>query len=172
MKRTSNTTCRYLLMALLSTGIVTGCGTFSSNNKLSSRYPPYSPIQKTDADTQAVLNRLYAHYQQWRGAPYRLGGENHSGVDCSALVRMVYQSAFGVTLPRTTELQAQRGVEIGRQQLKAGDLVFFRTGRRTRHVGIYLEDKKFLHASTRIGVTISHMDNVYWRSRYWKSIRI
>ncbi len=159
-------------MALLSTGIVTGCGTFTSNNKLSLRHPQYSPIRKTNADTQAVLNRLYAHYQQWRGVPYRLGGENRSGIDCSALVRTVYQSAFGVNLPRATDSQAQFGNKINRHQLKAGDLVFFKTGRRTRHVGIYLEDKKFLHASTSIGVTISHMDNLYWRSRYWKSVRI
>ena len=174
MIRIHEIACRHFLMALLSMGIVTGCGTFTSNprDKTFSRDSHYSPIQKTDADIKAVLDRLYVYYHQWRGVPYRLGGESRSGIDCSALVRTVYQSAFGVNLPRVTDLQAQLGNEISRNELKAGDLVFFRTGRRTRHVGIYLEDKKFLHASTSIGVTISHMDNTYWRTRYWKSIRI
>ncbi|MDT8364214.1 MAG: NlpC/P60 family protein [Nitrosomonas sp.] len=170
-------TFKHFLIGLLSIGILTGCGTFSSNssnssNKAFSRFPQSSPDIKSDADISVILDRLYAHYQQWKGVPYRLGGDHRSGIDCSALVKVVYQSTFGVTLPRTTGLQAQLGVEISRNELKAGDLVFFRTGKRTRHVGIYLEDKKFLHASTSVGVTISHMENTYWRNRYWKSVRI
>ncbi|SCZ85950.1 C40 family peptidase [Nitrosomonas mobilis] len=169
MKQTNNIVFRYFLVVLLSISTVTGCGTFTS--KLSQR-PPSLLNRETDADTKAILDRLYTHYQQWQGTPYRLGGESRSGIDCSALVRTVYQSAFGVDLPRLTGVQAQLGNEIGRHELKAGDLVFFKTGKRTQHVGIYLEDRKFLHASTSVGVTISRMDNTYWRNKYWKSVRI
>ncbi|MCC7134863.1 MAG: C40 family peptidase [Nitrosomonas sp.] len=172
MRQASNIAFRYFFIALLSIGIVTGCGTFTSNTGVLSYPSQFSLNKDTDADIKAILDRLYAHYQQWRGVPYRLGGESRSGIDCSALVRTVYQSAFGLNLPRATGIQAQLGNEIGRHELKAGDLVFFKTGKRTRHVGIYLEDKKFLHASTSAGVTISHMENIYWRSRYWKSVRI
>lgn len=172
MKPASNVVFKYLLVMLSSINIITGCGTFTSNN--TGRFSHHSPsfIHKETADTKVVLDRLYAHYRQWQGVPYRLGGESRSGIDCSALVRTVYRSAFGVNLPRTTDALAQSGSEIGRHELKAGDLVFFKTGKRTRHVGIYLENKKFLHASTSMGVTISHLDNSYWRNRYWKSVRI
>lgn len=172
MKLTNNIVFRYFLVAWLSIGIITGCGTFTSNPGTSSRHSSSSLNKKTEADTKAILDRLYLHYQQWQGVPYRLGGESRSGIDCSALVRTIYQSAFDVSLPRSTDVQAKLGNEIGKHELKAGDLVFFKTGKRTRHVGIYLENRKFLHASTRAGVTISHMENTYWRSRYWKSVRI
>jgi cell wall-associated NlpC family hydrolase len=60
-------------------------------------------------------------------------------------------------------------VQIAKAELQAGDLVFFRNG---QHVGIYLEEDKFLHASTRLGVTISSMNNIYWSRKYWRSIRV
>ncbi len=64
------------------------------------------------------------------------------------------------------------GTEITRQQLQAGDLVFFNTSRKVRHVGIYIEGGKFLHASTSKGVMISNIENIYWEEVYWKAVRI
>ena len=72
-------------------------------------------------------------------------------------------------LPRTTEQQSRMGQRINRQQLRPGDLVFFRNG---RHVGIYLEENKFLHASTTRGVMISNMDNSYWSRHFWKAVSV
>ena len=94
------------------------------------------------------------------------------GIDCSALVYLIYRDEMGIQLPRTTQYQAVAGKAIKRGQLRPGDLVFFRTGRRGRHVGIYLEDGKFLHASVSKGVTISHMADNYWKSRYWRARRL
>jgi len=64
------------------------------------------------------------------------------------------------------------GKSISRKELKAGDLVFFKTGWLTKHVGIYIAGDKFLHASTSKGVTISYLTNAYWQSKYWKARRI
>jgi cell wall-associated NlpC family hydrolase len=125
-----------------------------------------SPAQVTE---QQTLQQLYAQHQQWDGTPYRLGGQSRSGIDCSAFVQTTFYDRFGIALPRTTGQQIHVGEQIAKAELQAGDLVFFRNG---QHVGIYLEEDKFLHASTRLGVTISSMNNVYWSRKYWRSIRV
>ena len=74
-------------------------------------------------------------------------------------------------MPRTTTLQSEVGKEIDKNELRSGDLVFFKTGE-INHVGIYLEDGMFIHASTKIGVTISELDNSYFSKSYWKAQRV
>ncbi|MCE2570223.1 NlpC/P60 family protein [Motilimonas eburnea] len=118
------------------------------------------------------IDLLLDHYEQWQGVPYRLGGTSTNGVDCSAYVQRVYQDSFDAILPRTTTQQAKLGRQIKRSELTTGDLVFFRVSRRTQHVGVYLKDGQFLHASTSKGVIISRLDNPYWKKRYWMSRRI
>lgn len=120
-------------------------------------------------DKSQTLARLYQQHNIWHGTPYRLGGNSRAGIDCSAFVQLTFDNLFNIQLPRTTSQQVRSGKQIGRSDLQAGDLVFFRAG---RHVGIYLEDGRFLHASTRLGVTISRLDNVYWSRYYWRSIRV
>ena len=83
-----------------------------------------------------------------------------------------FRAVFGHALPRTTLAQASLGRGVGRQQLQDGDLVFFKTGRRQRHVGVYVGNGQFAHASRAQGVTISSLDNVYWKRRYWQSRRL
>ena len=103
------------------------------------------------------------------GIDYRMGGTNPDvGLDCSGLVQVVFKEAIGMLLPRTAREQSQVGAVIGRQELKAGDLVFFNTMRRAfSHVGIYLGDNRFLHAP-RSGaeVRIEDMRQSYWINRY------
>ncbi|KLV08114.1 hypothetical protein ABT57_14945 [Photobacterium ganghwense] len=113
-----------------------------------------------------------AVYREWRGTPYRLGGSTRRGIDCSAFVQVGFANVMKVNLPRTTEEQVRRGKWVDISDLKKGDLVFFKTGRRLRHVGIYLGESRFLHASTSQGVTISNLNNPYWRSVYWQARRI
>ena len=93
-------------------------------------------------------------------------------MDCSAFVQITFRSKLGVDLPRTTEELAREGERVDRSELQAGDLVFFKTGFRQRHVGIYMGGKRFLHASTSRGVMTSSLNNVYWKERYWKARRI
>ncbi len=169
---------KHIIILLISTGLGAGCSSIPqhTNDKEASRHrdqPGLITSGKTVADDpHFVRDRLYNRYREWQGVRYRLGGSSRSGIDCSALVRIIYQTEFGLTLPRTTLSQAEFGSEIDQNELMPGDLVFFKTGWRSWHVGIYLEDRKFFHASSSKGVTLSRLDNVYWKDRYWKSIRI
>ncbi|MDP5292716.1 NlpC/P60 family protein [Oceanimonas sp. CHS3-5] len=122
--------------------------------------------------TLASVSDLQQVYQRWRGVPYRFGGESEQGIDCSAFTQTLYQEAFGMSLPRSTREQVLLGREVERNELRPGDLVFFRTGRSTRHNGVYIGNGRFAHASSSVGVTISRLDNVYWRSRYWQARRV
>jgi len=79
---------------------------------------------------------------------------------------------FGLYLPRSTAEQARFGRRIERDELLPGDLVFFRIGRRTRHVGIYLGQGEFAHASQSQGVVVSRLDDPYWARRYWMARRV
>ncbi|KAF0807334.1 NLP/P60 protein [Alcanivorax xiamenensis] len=115
---------------------------------------------------------LSAQLREWEGTPYRLGGMTRKGVDCSGFVFLTFHDRLGVRLPRTTDQQARVGEKVAKDQLQTGDLVFFRTGRGVRHVGIYMNHGRFMHASTSRGVMISSLDNVYWRSHYWTARRI
>ncbi len=130
------------------------------------------PARGTEDEVPPVLPLLQAQAERWRGVPYRLGGSSEAGVDCSAFVQITFQSRLGVDLPRTTEELARQGERVDRDELRAGDLVFFKTGFRQRHVGIYMGGKRFLHASTSRGVMTSSLNNVYWDERYWKARRI
>lgn len=103
---------------------------------------------------------------------YRDGGLDREGVDCSGFVQMTFRQQLGIRLPRTTSQLAALGVDVSRDELSMGDLVFFRTGDDKQHVGIYLENGLFLHASTSKGVTISRLVNSYWRSRFWRASRV
>ena len=115
---------------------------------------------------------LMAQADTWAGTPHRWGGTTESGIDCSALVQRVYGESFNVVLPRTTREQVRVGKKIPGSQLEVGDLIFYRINLRTRHVGIYVGDNAFLHASKSEGVTISSLADPYWRSKYWMARRI
>ncbi len=148
-----------------------GCSPLPTSATASHHTPPASPAE-TRSVQEAVKSRLYAFHRRWRGVPYRLGGLSRRGVDCSGFVYLAFKSEFGIDLPRTTRAQARAGMPVHLDRLRAGDLVFFKTRPFTRHVGIFIEDGRFLHASTSQGVTISRLDHRYWRSRFWKAVRI
>jgi cell wall-associated NlpC family hydrolase len=101
-----------------------------------------------------------------------LGGTGQKGIDCSGFVRAVYRNAFNIELPRTTKAQVKEGVPVNRDQLQAGDLVFFKPPSYPRHVGIFLTGTAFVHASKRKGVIISQIDPYYWGKYYWTARRI
>ena len=106
--------------------------------------------------------------------PVKFGTKYNStaGIDCSAFVQQTLNTHFNITAPRSTTQQVNMGVDVGRDAMQVGDLVFFRTGYATKHVGFYLGDGKFLHASTKVGVTISRLDDLYWRKTFWKVRRV
>jgi cell wall-associated NlpC family hydrolase len=124
------------------------------------------------ADSRKILDLLYQQVEAWEGTPYRLGGLSKEGIDCSGFVYMTYLTRFNIALPRSTHQQSQVGDYVLKKGLRAGDLVFFRIGYSTRHVGIYLENGLFAHASKSKGVMLSRLQDDYWSKRYWKTIRI
>ncbi|HET8711321.1 MAG TPA: NlpC/P60 family protein [Spongiibacteraceae bacterium] len=159
---------RTLLIALVAfVALASGC---SSNRPLSSTPP--EPQQLDLSNPNWVKEILYAQYDEWRSVKYKSGGLSKSGVDCSGFVYLTYDSRFDIQLPRSTTEQVTVGTEIPQNQLAPGDLVFFKTGAKQRHVGIYIEGRKFVHASTERGVMISSLDDEYWSRRYWKSVHI
>jgi LysM repeat protein len=106
------------------------------------------------------------------GAPYRLGGSSVTGIDCSAFVKKIYQF-FNITLPRTAFEQSHVGLRIARGELIEGDLLFFNTRRKLGHVGIYIGNNEFVHASSRKrGVRIDSLNTPYFDRRFVKAIRL
>ncbi|HTX18483.1 MAG TPA: NlpC/P60 family protein [Bacteroidota bacterium] len=107
------------------------------------------------------------------GTPYVYGGDSKSGIDCSAFTEAVYAQSTSVTLPRTTAEQVRLGQPVSREDLKFGDLMFFNTtGTNPSHVGIYIGDDLFAHASEAFGVTISSIESSYYKKRYTEARRI
>lgn len=139
------------------------------NNKKTVKTTTKNSSMNQDELLFYLLRKEFAY---WQGTPYRLGGDNKRGIDCSAFVLHVYRDSVNISLPRTTETQVKKGYLVYRDQLQVGDLVFFKTGWKTRHVGIYMGDDTFMHASTSKGVIISSLNNVYWKKKYWQARRL
>lgn len=111
---------------------------------------------------------LYNFIEDWYGVKYRYGGTDKSGIDCSAFVQKLYEDVFCTELVRTARQQFHSCRMVwDTDNLTEGDLVFFRTrGRRISHVGIYLANNFFVHASSSSGVMISNLSDTYWSKRY------
>lgn len=122
--------------------------------------------------TAGVKAALYAQHDVWAGTPYQLGGLDRNGIDCSGFVYTTFRRKFNHKLPRTVSSQARLGQTVTLDRIQPGDLLFFRTGRARRHVGIYVEDGKFLHVSASEGVVLSSLDEPYWASNFWKAQRL
>ncbi len=112
---------------------------------------------------------------RYLNTPYKYGGNSLDGIDCSAFTQCVFKNSWLLDLNRTARDQFQQGHIINdRSELKFGDLVFFNTRRRVKpgHVGIYIGENFFAHASTKLGVTISSLEHTYYDKRYMGARRI
>ena len=114
-------------------------------------------------------HKLYLEAADWIGAPYRGGGDSKRGTDCSGMVYQIYRKVYRIQVPRNTEELKNKSNKVAKRNLKEGDLVFF-TSRVSRkkvaHVGIYLKDDKFVHASTGQGVIVSSLKEDYY-TKHW-----
>jgi len=104
------------------------------------------------------------------GTRYKWGGDSpQKGFDCSGLMTYVHKNALGMKIPRTTANQRDSSRTIPYQQLQPGDMLFFKTGAKSNHVGVYIGNRKFVHApSSGKRVTVASMDNAYWHKRFVK----
>jgi cell wall-associated NlpC family hydrolase len=118
-------------------------------------------------------DRLLMDVVSYIGTPYIYGGNTREGIDCSGFTARVYESGASRQLPRSARAQFGVGTPVTKDGLEFGDLVFFNTtGRRPSHVGIYIENDLFAHASVTKGVTLSSLESTYYRKRYVGARRI
>lgn len=140
--------------------------------KVPKNYQIKYPVPLTDETM--VMASLAKQQQEWAGTKYVLGGTTKKGVDCSGFTQVMYRDLFAKSIPRMTVDQEKAGKKVAKRDLRAGDLVFFNTGRgpNGKHVGIYMKDGLFLHASSRGGVIYSHLDRPYWAKAFSQARRL
>lgn len=130
-------------------------GTVSMNSGVSK---DWVPIDK---------GKILQSVDKFKGIPYKWGGESQKGMDCSGLVKSVFWDLERIELPHKASEQAQYGVKVSLNHLKCGDLVFFKMqSLLIDHVGIYLGDGSFVHASNLSGVTVTSIEDSYYQDRF------
>jgi hypothetical protein len=142
-----------------------------NGDDLFNRYSFLTPSVDTDKSTY-FKNEM----DKYLGTPYIRGGASEKGFDCSGFVRQIYKEFFGIDLPHKSSSQSSLPFmqKVDKDELLTGDLVFFSTtgkNKRINHVGIYLSDGRFIHAA-KGGVTISSLDNSYWKARFYVAKRV
>lgn len=123
----------------------------------------------------ASSKALIKEAKKWLGVPYRYGGNDKEGVDCSGMVVQVFLNARGVKLPRTCMGQSEYVKEVNSDDMCTGDLVFFATGKdpqRISHVGIMIDNDNFIHASSTKGVIVSQLSSAYYQRTLRKIGRV
>ena len=132
----------------------------------------YAQILSQDVE-QLPDSLLLQQIDPWLGVRYRSGGNSVAGIDCSAFTATILSSYRGIQLPRTSREQYRFCEQVNKSDLQVGDLLFFRTrGRSISHVGIYLGNDKFVHASSSNGVMVSDRKESYFSARYVGAGRI
>lgn len=120
-------------------------------------------------DYTTIREKMLMEIIKYLNTPYKYGGNTKDGMDCSAFTQIIYKDVFNLSLERSARLQYTQGSEVtSGNELKVGDLVFFNTRKRVKpgHVGIYIGDNLFAHASTKKGVTITALDYDYYKRTY------
>jgi len=121
----------------------------------------------------AVNPHLYYQIYNWVGVKYKYSGKTKKGIDCSAFVREMYKNVYCINLNGTTRDMFKNITPVCEKDLKEGDLLFFKTRKgRISHVGVYLADNKFAHASIKAGVTVSDLNKEYYRKYFYKGGRL
>jgi len=137
----------------------------SDAENLSALQIKYAVLLSTPAE-EVKNTKMFEFIDDWYGTPYHLGGTTKKGVDCSAFSQFLFASVYGLSIPRTAREQYYLTSRISRTQLKEGDLIFFNTRGGISHVGVYLQNNKFVHASTSGGVMISDIYDEYWVKKF------
>ena len=139
----------------------TTSGKASNTNVRPSEKIEYAII---DGTLESTSRALLTEAKKWLGTPYKYGGEDKSGVDCSGLVLSVFRDALNIKLPRSSSKQKEFSSDISKRDLIPGDLLFFATtgGGKVSHVGMYIGEGKRVHSSTSRGVMVSRIEEDYF----------
>lgn len=117
--------------------------------------------------------KLYQFIYDWIGTPYKLGGGTKNGVDCSGFAYQLYDKVFNTVIANNSRNIFSMVNPIDKNELKEGDLVFFKIkSSAISHIGVYIGDNKFAHASSSRGVMISNLNEPYWQRYYYKGGRL
>jgi lipoprotein Spr len=150
---------------------------------------PAQPVAKTQDDDESLAKdylsqimgvalsatsnmKLFHFVYDWIGTPYRFGGSSKRGIDCSAFTKELYSEVFNLDIKRNSRDIFSMVSPVGKDELKEGDLVFFKIhSRRISHIGIYLGNNRFAHASSK-GVAISSLDDAYYSRYFYRGGRL
>ncbi|MEE9350985.1 MAG: C40 family peptidase [Thiotrichaceae bacterium] len=166
-KFNARTTVKLSTLSIL-TVLITSCSQVPYKPNVQNQLPSGSS-SPTHSQINSHRNNVVQSTYRTLGSPYRYGGTTYNGFDCSGLTRHVYQSA-GIAIPRTAAQQRDQSKTIANYSaLLPGDLIFFKTGKKTNHVGIFVGNGQFIHASTsRKRVIKAKLDTPYWRRSFVK----
>jgi len=130
--------------------------------------------EKLNTNEKNISNiKLYAFIDDWYGTPYKFGGLDKNGIDCSGFVFKLYEQVYLMKTPRTTTELNDISSEIKKNDLSEGDLVFFKIdSKKISHVGVYLMNNKFVHASSKKGIMISDLNEDFFVKCYFKGGRL
>ena len=143
--------------------------TEGSPKSLKKQYAAKLGVSESDIKNET----LYKFINEWQGVPYKYSGKDKSGIDCSGLTSTLYLKVYKKTISSNTKALVGEVKKINDSDLKEGDLVFFNTnGKSISHVGVYLQNNKFVHASTKKGVMVSDMNEPYFKKTYVSSGRV
>lgn len=113
-------------------------------------------------------NKLYAFIDDWYGTPYKYGGCQKSGVDCSCFTNVLYETVYGKRIARSAADMFLACDQVTMQDVKQGDLMFFKIGgNKITHVGVFLKGKLFVHSSTSLGVSINSVEEAYYKKYFF-----
>ena len=130
--------------------------------------------QVLNVDESKIDNiKLYSFVDEWYGVPYKYGGKNKSGIDCSNFTASLFNSVYSKPITGSSSSIYQQCKIISKSNLEEGDLVFFKIdGDKISHVGVYLQNNKFVHATTKKGVMIDDLDEAYYKKYFYKAGRL
>ncbi len=139
------------------------------SNELKQKYSAKLGVSESDIKNE----KLYQFVNEWYGVTYKYAGKDKAGIDCSGLASTLYLQVYKKKISSNTKALADEVKKIKESDLKEGDLVFFITfGKTISHVGVYLQNHKFIHASTKKGVMISDLNEPYFKKTYVSSGRV
>ncbi len=166
---------RIVSLAIVASLLITGCR--SHKRTVSTAHGQWNEgrIDYSEEVTDAMGADLADEAHRWLGTPYRYGGADKSGTDCSGLVMELYRSVCSTKLPRTTMEQKSYCTKIARNKARVGDLMFFGPGKgenQISHVGLYVGKGNMIHASSSRGVMVSKVDVGYWGDRFKSAGRV
>ena len=127
-------------------------------------------MNKNETNSNPLVKKeILDNFNKWKGTKYKWGGTTKKGIDCSAFIGKVYKEGFGLDLPRTTADLKYEGKHIKKEDLKVGDMVFFR---KNKHVGIYVGNNEFVHSSSSRGVVKASLNDKYYSKSFTQGRRI